>query len=201
MKLSIRVVLLLFLVSFATGCTINIGDLSGGSQDDNNQATEETQNEADAENLGENENITENQVEEDNTNHVPVNDDEEKLDVDDEIDIGDEGDVSGDEFVAENEAFKIYEPAPNASVQDQIIVRGMASVFEATVQYSFEDGHFIIDSGFTTASEGGPGWGEFEIIIDLTGVETGDYRVVLYESSAQDGSILHELIIPVHVNK
>lgn len=42
--------------------------------------------------------------------------------------------------------------------------------------------------------------GDFDFIIDLDDVPTGSYRVVLFEESAKDGSILHELIIPVEVN-
>lgn len=108
-------------------------------------------------------------------------------------------DVDTNEVVAENEAFQIFEPAPNTEVKNQVVVRGLARVFEGTIQYAFEDGHFIIDKGFTTASEGGPEWGEFEITINLADATDGLYRIVLYEESAKDGSILHELIIPVQV--
>lgn len=72
-------------------------------------------------------------------------------------------------------------------------------MFEGTISYEFEDGHFIIDKGLTTASEGAPEWGEFEITINLDNVTDGLYRIVLFEESAKDGSIINELIIPVHV--
>lgn len=102
-----------------------------------------------------------------------------------------------DEVVLENDAFQIFEPDPNEEVVDRIVVRGLAKVFEGTVQYSFEDGHFIIDKGFTTASA--TEWGEFEIVIELEDIPEGLYRVVLFEESAKDGSIVHELLIPVEV--
>ncbi len=105
------------------------------------------------------------------------------------------------EVVLENMAFKIYEPVPHAEVQDIIVVRGLARVFEATVQYEFEDGHFIFDKGFTTATEGAPGWGEFEIIIELEEKINGSCRVILFEESAKDGSRMHELQIPVTVKE
>ena len=105
------------------------------------------------------------------------------------------------EVVAENEAFQIFEPAPNAEVKNQLVVRGLARVFEGTIQYEFEDGNFILEKGFTTADKGGPEWGEFEITIDLSTATDGLYRIVLYEESAKDGSTLHELIIPVQVSK
>lgn len=103
------------------------------------------------------------------------------------------------EVVLQNVAFRIFEPAPDAEVKDKIVVRGLARVFEATIQYEFEDGHYLFDKGFTTASEGAPGWGEFEIVIDLDKVPSGSARVILYEESAKDGSRLHELQIPVTV--
>ncbi len=105
------------------------------------------------------------------------------------------------EVVAENEAFQIFEPAPNTEVKNQVVVRGLARVFEGTIQYAFEDGHFILEKGFTTASKGGPEWGEFELTINLANAIDGHYSIVLYEESAKDGSILHELIIPVQVSK
>ena len=103
------------------------------------------------------------------------------------------------EIILENEAFKIFKPAPNSEVKDQIVVKGLARVFEATVQYEFEDGHYVFDKGFTTASEGAPGWGEFEIILDLDKVPNGPARVIIYEESAKDGSRLHELQIPITI--
>jgi len=104
-----------------------------------------------------------------------------------------------DLFVVQNVAFRIYEPSPHAQVKNRIVVRGLARVFEGTIQYEFEDGHFILDKGFTTATEGAPGWGEFEIIIEIDEVTNYSGRVILYEESAKDGSRLHELQIPVSI--
>lgn len=112
-----------------------------------------------------------------------------------------ESETEKDEVVLENEAFQIFEPTPNEEVQNQIVVRGLARVFEGAFIYEFEDGHFILDEGFTTASEGAPGWGEFEFTINLDNATAGLYRIVIYEESAKDGSILNELIIPVQVVK
>ncbi|NLM53212.1 MAG: hypothetical protein GX197_10390 [Firmicutes bacterium] len=105
------------------------------------------------------------------------------------------------EFVLQNVAFRIYEPAPGTEVKDKLVVRGLARVFEAAFQYEFEDGHNILDKGCVMASKGAPEWGEFEIVIDVDGV-TGYYgTIILYEVSAKDGSRLHELQIPVTIAK
>ncbi|OIJ09298.1 hypothetical protein BKP35_16640 [Anaerobacillus arseniciselenatis] len=103
------------------------------------------------------------------------------------------------EIVLQNVAFRIYEPAPYTNVKDRIVVRGLARVYEGTVLYEFEDGHFILDEGFTTATNGAPEWGEFEIIIELDDVTNYSGRVILYEESAKDGSRINELKIPVNV--
>lgn len=106
-----------------------------------------------------------------------------------------------EEIVLENEAFQIFEPAPKAKAKDQLIVRGLARVFEGTIQYKFEDNHSTLDEGYTTASLGAPEWGEFEIIIEVDKSAHHSARIVLYEESAKDGSKMNELIIPVQVNQ
>ena len=112
----------------------------------------------------------------------------------------DEKDSHG-EVVLQNVAFQIFEPAPGSEVKDKIVIRGLARVNEGTILYEFEDGHFILDEGFTTASEGAPGWGEFEIIIELDDVVDYSGRVFLFEESAKDGSRINSLAIPVDVVK
>ncbi len=105
------------------------------------------------------------------------------------------------EFVLQNTAFRIYEPTPNTEVKDRIVIRGLARVYEGTILYEFEDGHYMLDEGFTTATAGAPEWGEFEIIIKLDKVANNSGRVILFEESAKDGSRINELQIPVKVTK
>ena len=107
------------------------------------------------------------------------------------------------EFVLQNTAFRIYEPTPNTSVKDQIIVKGVARVFEATFLYEFEDGHNLLDGGVTMTSAGAPEWGEFEIVIkfDPKKVTNNSGTIILYEASPKDGSRTNELKIPVKITK
>jgi len=103
-------------------------------------------------------------------------------------------------IVIENDAFQIFQPTPGAKVKEEIVIKGLARVYEGTVLYELEDGHNILDKGFTTATEGAPGWGEFDIIIKLDKEVANDSgSVILYEESAEDGSRINELIIPVKV--
>ncbi|WP_209121323.1 Gmad2 immunoglobulin-like domain-containing protein [Alkalihalobacillus sp. BA299] len=103
------------------------------------------------------------------------------------------------EIVLQNVAFRIFEPTPNSEVKDRIVVSGLARVFEGTILYEFEDGHYMLDEGFTTAASGAPEWGEFEIIIELDEVTSNSGRVILFEESAKDGSRINELKIPVKI--
>lgn len=75
------------------------------------------------------------------------------------------------------------------------VVTGEARVFEATIQYEVEDGHFLLQQGFVTASEGAPGWGAFTIDIRIPEESlpaNGTLMLILFEESAKDGSRLHE---------
>lgn len=62
---------------------------------------------------------------------------------------------------------------------------GVATVFEATVSWQWlQDGELVAE-GFSTASEGGPGRGDWSAPVE---VPPGDYVLKAFESSAQDGS-------------
>ncbi|HZW69147.1 MAG TPA: Gmad2 immunoglobulin-like domain-containing protein [Pseudogracilibacillus sp.] len=195
-----KLITIMFCLTLFTGCTINIGDLTTSSDDNESETEEEAETNAN-EDEQEDSNQETNQADDNNYQDEALEEDLEQSDTDDEEALNEKADLGGSEVVVDNEAFKVFEPAANASAQDELVIRGLARVFEATVQYSLEDGQDIIDSGFTTASQGGPEWGEFELVITIAGLETGDYQVVLYEASAEDNSPLHELIIPVHVIK
>ena len=99
----------------------------------------------------------------------------------------------------ENQAFR------NISVSGSsgnYVITGEARVFEATVQYEVEDGHYIYVEGFVTASEGAPGWGTFTINIDIPEADLPDnatLMLILFEESAQDGSRLHEMPVVLEV--
>ncbi|MBU5594306.1 Gmad2 immunoglobulin-like domain-containing protein [Amphibacillus sp. MSJ-3] len=109
----------------------------------------------------------------------------------------DQGQNEG-EIVAENEAFRIFQPAPNSELDHEFTVIGQARVFEATIQYEFKDGDEIIDKGFVTASQGAPDWGDFEINFQFDELTNPPATIIIYEESAKDGSRLYELSIPVY---
>lgn len=63
---------------------------------------------------------------------------------------------------------------------------GTAAVFEATVTWELRQDGRVVQEGFSTATEGAPGRGEWKGEAD---VPPGDYVLWAYESSAKDGSI------------
>jgi hypothetical protein len=63
---------------------------------------------------------------------------------------------------------------------------GTATVFEATVSWDLRQGDRVLQEGFSTASIGAPGRGEWTAVADLP---PGDYVLRAWESSAKDGSV------------
>ena len=63
---------------------------------------------------------------------------------------------------------------------------GTATVFEATVSWQLRQGADLVEEGFSTATEGGPGRGTWTATAD---VPPGDYELWAFESSAEDGRV------------
>lgn len=114
-----------------------------------------------------------------------------------------EGDSNQDEpkIIASNEAFRIYEPAPNSVVGQSFIVKGQARVFEAVLNYSFEDGHNMLAEGFATTSMGAPEWGDFSFTVKFDKPTSPNGVLSIFESSAEDGTPIHVLHIPLKFEK
>jgi hypothetical protein len=80
-------------------------------------------------------------------------------------------------------------PAAWQYVEGPIDVTGVARVFEATVDWELLDNDgAVLRSGFTTASIGGPFWGRFAFAIPYTVTERQVGSLVVWETSAMDGS-------------
>jgi hypothetical protein len=99
--------------------------------------------------------------------------------------------------VFENDAFKIFEPAPNSEVGTTFKVRGRARVFEAAFSYKFEDGHNVLAEGNVKADAGAPEWGEFEFTVTSQNATNPTGVLIIYEASAKDGSPTNQLMLPL----
>ena len=86
-------------------------------------------------------------------------------------------------FVAYSNNIKITE----FSQEEGVELSGLARVFEANLNYTFEtEEREVLAEDFTTAAIAGPDWGEFSIEYDEI-PENADYLVV-FSISAKDGS-------------
>ena len=63
---------------------------------------------------------------------------------------------------------------------------GTATVFEATVSWQVRRNDTVVDEGFSTATTGAPGRGEWAATTDAA---PGEYELWAFESSAKDGSV------------
>ncbi|KAB3530685.1 Gmad2 immunoglobulin-like domain-containing protein [Alkaliphilus serpentinus] len=180
MKKTIFLIAMIISISVYTACTQDVTVPDENNEPNTGEINNESHN---------------NQQSSEYTNINPKDDSENNV-----KDAPSDGKVDLRKVVIKNDVFRIYQPAPGAEVKEKIVVKGLARIFEGTVLYEFEDGHNILDKGFTTATEGAPGWGEFEIVIQLDkDVANDSGSVILYEESAKDGSRRNELIIPVKI--
>lgn len=219
MKKSMFIFLTIILAGlvFLSACGTDNND-SNEKEEDENEVEEEQDEELETETESESESESETDTETDSTDVDEDTDDaaseneEEEKDADEITENETDQEENNEEeqtddtdtepkVVLENDAFRIYEPTPNAVVGNEFTVRGEAKVSEAMVMYEFEDGHNILDEGNVMASQGAPEWGEFEITIKFDEVAYDTGTVILYEESQKDGSRVNQLYIPVSVEK
>jgi hypothetical protein len=94
----------------------------------------------------------------------------------------------------------IESPLPGDSVTSPIRVTGTANVFEATVSFEIRDAaDKVVMRGFTTATSGTGTRGTFDTELAVPGFE-GPATIVAFEASAEDGSPLHVVEVPITVN-
>jgi len=79
---------------------------------------------------------------------------------------------------------------------DTFLIRGKAQIFEATLNWSVEDGHEELKKGFQMTDAGAPEWGKFEFTIHVPKKrKNSTLTLILFESSPKDGSRQYELPI------
>jgi spore germination protein GerM len=95
-------------------------------------------------------------------------------------------------------AIVVETPGPGDAVSSPLTISGTANVFEATVSYRIEDenGHSVAD-GYATATCGTGCRGTYVVTVDYQVGHDQQGTVVVFESSAQDGSEINVVRIPV----
>ncbi len=116
-----------------------------------------------------------------------------------------DNEVKPEEPIVEPPAKKIY---ANTRFKDvtvektgdhKFLIKGKAQVFEANISWAVEDGHNELKKGFVTTDAGAPEWGNFSFTIDVQKKrENSTLTLILFESSAKDGSRQHELPIVLY---
>jgi uncharacterized protein YcfL len=80
------------------------------------------------------------------------------------------------------------------------VVTGEARVFEATFHYAVTEGHKYYIEGWATVAEGGPSWSPFTLELKIPEDQlpvNGSVILELYEESADDGSAVNQLFVPL----
>lgn len=74
------------------------------------------------------------------------------------------------------------------------LIKGQGQIFEASFGWVIEDGHNELKQGFSTTDMGAPEWGNFSFTVDAEKKNPNStLHIVLFETSAKDGSRQHEL--------
>ncbi len=82
--------------------------------------------------------------------------------------------------------------------KDSFLIKGQGQIFEANFNWNVEDGHEELKKGIQMTDAGAPDWGNFEFTIEVQKKrENSTLTLILFESSAKDGSRQNELPIPL----
>ena len=101
-------------------------------------------------------------------------------------------------IVSANGAITLKAPAVNAKLTSPVTISGDASVFEANVLWRISDtSGRVLAEGFTTASQGAPGRGDFSVTATYTVPRETVAFVEVYSVSPKDGKIDEIVRIPV----
>ena len=83
--------------------------------------------------------------------------------------------------------------------KDSFLVHGLGQIFESSFNWVLEDGHDELKKGFQMTNAGAPEWGKFKFIVHAQKKRTNStITLILFETSAMDGSRQHELPIVLY---
>ena len=94
----------------------------------------------------------------------------------------------------------VEQPTLDETVTSPLHVTGNANTFEATFNYDLEDAKGkSLAKDFVTATSGSGTRGTFDFTIPFTVDAAQDGKLRVFELSAEDGSVVHERVIPLHL--
>jgi hypothetical protein len=95
----------------------------------------------------------------------------------------------------------VEQPLPGETVTSPIHVTGNANTYEATFDYRLEDAAGkLLAKHFVTATSGNGERGTFDFTIPFNVEATQDGALKVFELSAEDGSVVHERVIPLRLS-
>jgi germination protein M len=99
-------------------------------------------------------------------------------------------------------AILVESPLPNDTVRSPLHATGTANTFEATFDYDLvgPDGT-VLAHHFVTATSGSGTRGTFDFTAPFTAAQSGPGKLVVYEVSAADGSRIHQVEVPVRIDR
>ena len=97
-------------------------------------------------------------------------------------------------------AILVESPLPFETVRSPLRARGTANTFEATFEYDLTDPEGkIVAHHFVTATSGSGTRGTFDFTVPFTTDRSGLGELIVYEISAEDGSRIHLVEIPIRL--
>jgi Immunoglobulin-like domain of bacterial spore germination/Sporulation and spore germination len=95
----------------------------------------------------------------------------------------------------------VEQPSPDDNVTSPLHVTGNANTFEATFNYRLEDADGTsLAKNFVTATSGSGTRGTFGFTIPFSVDTPQDGALRVFERSAEDGSVVHERVIPLRLS-
>lgn len=95
----------------------------------------------------------------------------------------------------------VEQPSPDATVTSPLHVTGNANTFEATFDYRLEDADGkSLAKNFVTATSGSGTRGTFDFTIPFSVDSPQEGALRVFELSAEDGSVVHERVIPLRLS-
>jgi hypothetical protein len=99
--------------------------------------------------------------------------------------------------VYSNERFK--DVTVEKTGDNTFTIRGKGQIFEANFNWVIEDGHEELQKGYTMTDAGAPEWGNFSFTVTAPKKNPNStLHIILFESSAKDGSRQYELPIMLY---
>lgn len=110
--------------------------------------------------------------------------------------------LTRDDFEDLSPAILLESPTPGKEVSSPIRLQGTSNTFEATMQIEIIDSAGeVIYRDFATATSGTGTRGTFDVTVDVDIQTEGFGTIVMFEESAQDGSRINVIEIPVDLRQ